>query len=206
MEQQRKVKIGLYIFGVICLGLAAYLGFFFWEKQEPPKPVVERKLELSTGEIYIYGAGQDFIIDSSLKAYPVFKQAMVDTILAINEVAFNGRIFPEDVPGGKDAGGQLGINQIKDKYVGLGTFLGTEQNLLTSFKTDSPAAYGKIGADGYLYIPADQVVIILSGEYKGLIFTRNSYQKKEWVAWKTDRAKYMKLVDLVTAGSQKYEK
>jgi hypothetical protein len=206
MEQQKKVKIGLYIFGVICFGLAAYLGFFFWEKKEPPKSVVERKLEISAGEIYIYGAGQDFIIYSSQKAYPIFKQALLDTIFAINGVAFNGRIFPEDVPGGKDAGGQPGLNQIKDKYVGLGAFLGTEQNLLTSYKTDSPAANGKIGANGYLYIPADQVVIILSGEYKGLVFTRNSYQKREWVAWKTDRAKYMKLVDLVTVGSQKYEK
>lgn len=205
MDKRKKVQAGIYILAVICVLVVAYAVYL--QKKEPPQaPVTERKFELSTGEIYLYEAGKDYIVYSDEKAYSVFKKAILDAILSINGVAYEGRVFSENVPAGKDPGGLPGINQLKDTSIGLGFFLGTQQNLLTSIKTENPVAFGKIGDDGFMYIPADQVVIILNGENKGLIFTRNSFQKQDWVAWKTDRDKIMKLVDLIRVGTQNYEK
>jgi len=205
MDERKKVMTAVYVLTAILAAVIAWMIYVSLQEEETPA-VYERKFDLHMGEIYIYQGGKDYIVFSDQKGYPVVKKAMLDAILAINGIAFSGQVFPEDTSKEKDPGGLTGVNQIKNTSVGLGTFLGTRQDLLTSIKSKDPAAYARVGADGYLLIPADQVAIFLSGEYKGLIFTRNSYEKREWVAWTTDREKLMKLVDLVREGTQKYEK
>lgn len=185
----------LLLIGIGLLVLAFVVGNLVFDKKEEPVEKVEELQAPSvyTGQIILLLKGNDIIMSSSTPKYGEFKKAIEEILFTIQGPAYPGSIFPEEAEEG-----QFSINQVKLEAIGVSTFLTQSVEIETNFEFPQEQIHNiKKNNKGKTNIITDQIVIVLSGEHKGIVFTRDSYESKKWNAWQGDQERISNLVGLM---------
>ena len=185
----------LLLIGIGLLVLAFVVGNLVFDKKEEPVAKVEELQAPSvyTGQIILLLKGNDIIMSSSTPKYGDFKKAIEEILFTIQGPAYPGSIFPEEAE--ED---QFSINQVKLEAIGVSTFLTQSVEIETNFDFPKEQIHNiKKNNKGKTNIITDQIVIVLSGEHKGIVFTRDSYESKKWNAWQGDQERISNLVGLM---------
>jgi hypothetical protein len=185
----------LLLIGIGLLVLAFVVGNLGFDKKEDPVEKVEELQAPSvyTGQIILLLKGNDIIMSSSTPKYGDFKKAIEEILFTIQGPAYPGSIFPEEAEEG-----QFSINKVKLEAIGVSTFL--TQSVEIETNSDFPAEQIhsiKENNKGKTNIITDHIVIVLGGEHKGVIFTRDSFESKKWTAWQGDHERISNLVSLM---------
>lgn len=185
----------LLLIGIGLLVLAFVVGNLVFDKKEEPVAKVEELQAPSvyTGQIILLLKGNDIIMSSSTPKYGDFKKAIEEILFTIQGPAYPGSIFPEEAE--ED---QFSINQVKLEAIGVSTFLTQSVEIETNFDFPKEQIHNiKKNNKGKTNIITDQIVIVLGGEHKGIVFTRDSYESKKWSAWQGDQGRISNLVGLM---------
>lgn len=194
--KNKRILISFFIVIIIFLSWITYNQFKTPEKvlKVPPK-----KTTYSLSSIGLSIKKDGYLFTTKDNGYKKLKLAIEDVLNDIEKPALESNTIPESED--KDNKKIVTINEIKEKTVNVGSIIYVNDHVKTKIKiTPELEKLGYSDDDSNLIIPVHEFIIILSGEYKGLLFTKTDQDTKRWSAWEINKDSIQKLTELIREG------
>lgn len=173
--------------------------YFYYKQPEKVVKVPPKKTTYNLSSIGLSIKNDGYLFTTKDNGYKKLKASIEEVLNNVEKPGLETNTIPDTSD--KKHKKEVSVENLKNSTVNVGSIIYIDGVIKTKIKaTPELEHFGTSDVNGNLVIPAHEFVIILSGEYKGLLLTRSTQDAERWSAWEVGTNSIQELTELVRRG------